>query len=311
MPQVIVGTFTLNDTEAYEAVSKALSVGFTGAHCDVNYKNTAGCGKALKEAFDNGLKREDFFLMASVTGFHWVDSEFNGTCGDSPACETRTQIEQTFQQLPVDYLDHFFLHMPPEEVMGASSCTKVDDPAKTCQEIMEQWKEMEKWVKSGKIKSLGISNFCPDCFTCLDYSQMTVKPVLNQNEMHVGWGKEILDIGTYNRKRGIVPQAYSPFAGRDHWSDPSVLSSPVLKRIGAAHNKSTASVALKWLTDNQIPVAVQSMNPAHLAADIDLWSWKFTKAEKDELDAYRDNSTFKPSFVCTDWNITEDIAFQI
>merc|ERR1712129_527808 len=197
------------------------------------------------------------------------------------------------------------------EVMAKGSCTKTDDPAKTCQEIMEQWKEMEKWVKNGKVKSLGISNFCPDCFTCLDYAQMTVKPVLNQNEMHVGWGKEILDIGTYNRKRGIVPQAYSPLGGRDGWSDPSVLHAKILNRIGAAHNKSAADVALKWLTDHQIPLLVQSMNPAHLAADIDLWSWNFTKEEKAELDTYRDNSTFGPSFVCKDWNITEDVTIQV
>jgi len=61
MPMVIAGTFTLNETEAYVAVSKALSVGFTGAHCDWGYFNLPGCGKALKEAFDGGLKREDFF----------------------------------------------------------------------------------------------------------------------------------------------------------------------------------------------------------------------------------------------------------
>jgi diketogulonate reductase-like aldo/keto reductase len=99
------------------------------------------------------------------------------------------------------------------DVMTAGSCTKTKDPAKTCEEIMEQWQEMEKYVKNGKVKSLGISNFCPDCFSCLDFAAMTVKPVLNQNEMHVGWGKDMLGIWTYNRVRGIVPQAYSPLGG--------------------------------------------------------------------------------------------------
>merc|ERR1712190_644688 len=102
--------------------------------------------------------------------------------------------------------------------------------------------------------------------------------------------------------RGIVPQAYSPLGGRSAWADPTVLSANITKSIGAAHNKSAADVALKWLVDHQIPLLVQSMNPAHLAADIDLWSWALTKEEKGELDAYRDNSTFKPGFICTDWN---------
>jgi len=310
MPMVIAGTFTLNETEAYEAVSKAISVGFTGAHCDWGYFNLPGCGKALKEAFDGGLKRENFFLMGSVAGFGYVDDKFPPNCSTSPSCQARTQIEQTFQQLPVDYLDHLFLHMPPQEVMG-SSCSKTSDPAKTCKEIMEEWKEMERWVKNGKVKSLGISNFCPDCFKCLDFSQMTVKPVLNQNEMHVGWGYDMLGIWTYNRARGIVPQAYSPLGGRSGIFDPTVLHANITNRIGAAHNKSAADVALKWLTDNRIPVVVQSMNPVHLAADIDLWSWSFTMDEKRELDTWRSKSPIAPSFVCKDWNITADVAFQV
>jgi len=293
------------------AVSKALSVGFTGAHCDWGYFNLPGCGKALKEAFDGGLKREDFFLMASVSGFGWVDSKFPPNCSVSPACQARTQIDQTFEQLPVDYLDHLFLHMPPYDVSIGGSCSKSEDPAKTCEEIMEQWKEMEKYVKNGKVKSLGISNFCPDCFTCLDFAAMTVKPVLNQNEMHVGWGKDMLGIWSYNRERGIVPQAYTPLGGRDAWADPTVLSANITKRIGAAHNKSAADVALKWLVDNQIPLLVQSMNPVHLAADIDLWSWYFTVDEMHELDTWRSGSKIAPSFVCKDWNITEDVTVQV
>merc|ERR1712190_423109 len=165
-------------------------------------------------------------------GFGWVDSKFAPNCSVSPACQARTQIEQTFEQLPVDYLDHLFLHMPSHGVSIGGSCSKSEDPAKTCEEIMEQWKEMEKYVKNGKVKSLGISNFCPDCFTCLDFAAMTVKPVLNQNEMHVGWGKDMLGIWSYNRERGIVPQAYTPLGGRDAWADPTVLSANITRRIG-------------------------------------------------------------------------------
>merc|ERR1719214_76176 len=71
MPMVVVGTFTLNETEAYTAVSTALSVGFTGAHCDWSYFNLPGCGKALKEAFQGSVKREHFYLQASVAGYGW------------------------------------------------------------------------------------------------------------------------------------------------------------------------------------------------------------------------------------------------
>merc|ERR1712217_240826 len=164
---------------------------------------------------------------------------------------------------------------PPGEVGTAGSCTKTKDPAKTCYEIMEQWQEMEKYVKNGKVKSPGISNFCPDCFSCLDFAAMTVKPVLNQLQMHVGWGKDMLGIWTDSKRRGVVPQAYSPL-GHGSELDPDVLHGNITKRIAAAHNKSTAEVALKWLVANGIPLAVQSTNPKHLASDIGLWSWDLT-----------------------------------
>jgi diketogulonate reductase-like aldo/keto reductase len=138
-----------------------------------------------------------------------------------------------------------------------------------------------------------------------------VKPVLNQLEMHVGWGKDMLGIWTYNRKRGIVPQAYTPLGGRDGAFDPTVLHANITKRIGAAHNKSAAQVALKWLTDNNVPLSVQSMNPVHLAGDIDLWSWSFSAAEMKELDAWLSGSKVAPSFQCRDWNVTSDVSLVV
>jgi len=310
MPMVVVGTFTLNETEAYRAVSMALKAGFSGAHCDWTYFNLPGCGKALKEAFDGGLKRENFFLMASVGGadaYPTLLPPDNYTAAE----QARVQIQETFQQLDVDYLDHLFLHMPPTQVGATGSCSGTPDPAFTCKQIMDQWAVMEEYYKQGKIKSLGISNFCTDCFTCLDYAKMTVKPVLNQLNMHVGWGMDMLGIWSYNRKLGIVPQAYGPLGGRGGVFDPSVLHANITNRIGAAHNKSAADVALKWLTDHNIPLSVQSMNLKHLAADLDLWSWSFTLEEKHELDNWLSGSPVAPSFECRVWNSTSDVTLLV
>merc|ERR1712032_49731 len=164
--------------------------------------------------------------------------------------------------------------------------------------MMDQWRVMEWYHMTGKIRSLGVSNFCPDCFDCLKHAK--VQPVLNQLQMHVGWGKDMLGIWTDNRKRGVVPQAYSPL-GHGSELDPEVLHGNVTTRIAVAHNKSTAEVALKWLVSNDIPVAVQSTNPKHLASDIDLWSWDLTEEEMKTLDTWVDNSTIAPSWCCGVW----------
>lgn len=308
MPMVIVGTFTLNETEAYDAVSSALSVGFTGAHCDWSYFNLPGCGKALKAAFDGSVKREKFYLQASVAGYGFFSDHLPENVSAAEA--TKIQIDETLKGLHVDYLDHLFLHMPPQSMMSAGNCTAAEASGeRTCEETIEQWRVMEKYFMDGKVKSLGVSNFCPDCFSCLDSAELQVNPVLNQIEMHVGWGKDMLGIWSYNRKRGIVPQAYSPLGGREGAFDPEVLHGNLTNRIAKAHNKTAADVALKWLVANMVPLAVQSMNPAHLASDIDLWSWSFTPEEKRELDNWLSGSTISPSWLCKDWDIPTDVPF--
>merc|ERR550539_2272742 len=133
-----------------------------------------------------------------------------------------------------------------------------------------------------------------------------IKPVLNQLAMHVGWGVDMLGIWSFNRNRGIVPQAYSPL-GHGSQLDPEVLHGNITTRIAAAHNKSTAELALKWLVANGIPLAVQSTNPKHLAADIDLWSWHFTADEKKLLDDWVDATPVGPAWACNSWNTTFDV----
>lgn len=299
MPMVVVGTFELNETEAYTAVKSALSVGFTGAHCDWTYFNMPGCGRALKEAFDGGLAREDLFLQASVGGYgYWWDHFPNGT---SAAGGTKIQLDETLAQLQVEYLDHVFMHMPPQSMLGHGTCSAAEAVGeKTCTETMDQWRVMEEYYKAGKIRSLGVSNFCPDCFGCLEGAE--VQPVLNQLQMHIGWGKDMLGIWTDSKKRGVVPQAYSPL-GHGSELDPEVLHGNITTPIAAAHNKSTAEVALKWLVSNGIPLSVQSTNPKHLASDVDLWSWDFTEEEKETLDGWVDNSSISPSWCCVDWSV--------
>merc|ERR1711862_372885 len=129
----------------------------------------------------------------------------------------------------------------------------------------------------------------------------------NQLAMHVGWGKDMLGQWSYNRNRNVVPQAYSPL-GHGSELDPDVLHGNLTTKIAAAHNKSTAELALKWLVANNIPVAVLSTNKAHLASDIDLWSWDLTDEEMDTLNNWVDDAPISPSWCCADWSINESVS---
>lgn len=191
-------------------------------------------------------------------------------------------------------------------VLSYQSCAKADDDGQDSrQQTIDQWNVMEEYYFKGKIRSLGVSNFCPDCFDFLKDAR--VQPVLNQLSMHVGWGTDPLGIWSDNKKRGAQVQAYSPL-GHGSELDPEVLHGNLTMEIAAAHNKSTAELALKWLVDNGIPLAVQSSNPKHLASDIDLWSWDLTKAEKKQLDEFASAAPIAPSWSCSSWVASSEVA---
>ena len=53
-----------------------------------------------------------------------------------------------------------------------------------------------------------------------------------------------------------------------HNYDPGVLHDPVATAIGAAHNRSSAQVALRYLTQRGIPLITASDKEAHVASDL-------------------------------------------
>lgn len=107
-------------------------------------------------------------------------------------------------------------------------------------------------------------------------------------------GPDPLGLVSYCKSKGIVPQAYSPLG--DHNSE--LISGPLVTKLGAAHNKSGVQVALKWIYQNGVAVTTKSSNPAHLAADLDLFDWELTDAELAEANAAT-KPVGVPSFMCT------------
>merc|ERR1712139_673600 len=87
-------------------------------------------------------------------------------------------------------------------------------------------------------------------------------------------------------------------------TDPEVLHGNLTNGIASAHGKSAAQVALKYLVDNGVPIAVESSNIDHLRSNLDLWSFKFTKKEKEALDSWITPTSplgIKPSWACDSW----------
>ena len=74
-------------------------------------------------------------------------------------------------------------------------------------------------------------------------------------------------------------QAYQPLAH----GDPAVLKDSTIQQVAIAHNKSTAQVALRWVTQQGIVVVTASTKASHLKGDLDIFDFTLTDAEMATL----------------------------
>ena len=86
---------------------------------------------------------------------------------------------------------------------------------------------------------------------------------------------------SYSTGKGIMVQAYSPLGGDAH---AALLGSTVLKTIAAAHNKSTAQVALRWVLQQGYALATSTVEKPYMVEDLGAFGWELTADEMVYID---------------------------
>mmetsp|Transcript_31155 Transcript_31155/g.70842 ORF Transcript_31155/g.70842 Transcript_31155/m.70842 type:complete len:334 (-) Transcript_31155:84-1085(-) len=272
MPMLALGNWQYNDTEAEASLVAAVKVGFTMVDTAWDYHNEVGTGRALQK-----VPRKSIFVETKVPG-----------CGLDKAVsvfgcysDTKKVLEKNLELLNLTYVDLVIIHFPPLPTMALRTC-KV-----ACGEVRDQWRAMEEFYAAGKARSIGVSNYCPSCFKCLD-STAKVYPMVNQVGYHIGMGPDASGIKSFCDEKGVVLQAYSPLGNTPlrRGASPEILKGSFTTGLGKAHGKSSIQVALKWLVTHGIATITKSSNPEHLAQDLDLWSWNLTEAEMEAADKF-------------------------
>jgi diketogulonate reductase-like aldo/keto reductase len=169
--------------------------------------------------------------------------------------------------LGLKYLDLYLIH-------GPSGST----------DLAETWAGMEDVHKEGLTKSIGVSSFNEHH---LDHIlvKATVKPVTNQvlcNPCHNQ--KTLL---SYLTKHNITLTAFSPLGSSGGVE--KLLSDSKLVSIATAHNVTAAQIALKYQVQRNVIVIPSSITTKHILEDIDLFHFKLTDAEVQEIDALNKN----------------------
>lgn len=230
MPLLGFGTFQIEPKDTQQCVEEALAMGYRHIDTAAAYNNEKEVGAAMRSS---GIKREEIFITTKL----WVS--------DMSEEGAKRAFEKSLENLGLDYLDAYLLHMPYGDVYGA-------------------WQSLGRFYNEGTIKVLGVSNFMPDRITdfCLNN---TIKPALNQMEIHPFYQNYYAQ--GINENLGVKVTSWASFAEGQN----GIFSNAILKNIGAKYGKTPAQVVLRWLTQRGIPVIPKTMRKERMRENLNIF----------------------------------------
>lgn len=248
MPIVGLGTYSLHGNICVNSVKAALAAGFRKFDTAHMYDNEEEVGQGIRES---GIPREEIFVATKIYPNQYANPE--------------AAIEECLRKLDIGYIDLMLLHHPGTNDVKA-------------------YKAMEKYVKTGKIRSIGLSNYYIEEMTEF-LPRVDIKPVLVQNEIHPYYQEK--GIVEFMHKQGIVVEAWYPLGGRGYTA--ALLGNETISRIAAAHGKSSAQVILRWDLQRGVVVIPGSSNPDHIKENISIFDFSLTDDEMAQIAALDKN----------------------
>ena len=225
MPLLGLGVYKTADNEAETAINAAVDAGYRLIDTASVYKNEESVGKAIAKC---GIPRKELFITSKV----WNTAQRLG--------DTTGAFSRSLDRLKLDYLDLYLIHWP---VPGCYTGT---------------WKEMEKLLDTGRVRSIGVSNFQIHHLEELK-KVSDIVPAVNQIECHpLCYPKELIE---YCQAEGIQVQAYAPLARGAY------LDNDVMCVLGTKYARTPAQIGLRWAIQKGISVIPKSVHPDRIASN--------------------------------------------
>mmetsp|Transcript_36105 Transcript_36105/g.41207 ORF Transcript_36105/g.41207 Transcript_36105/m.41207 type:complete len:411 (+) Transcript_36105:56-1288(+) len=290
MPVMALNTAGLSVGDTERAVTLAASRGIT--HVDFHPgRERDGVANYLERASVEGTPNQLFLTTK-------IGMAPKGTSPVEAAQRVAYQIEDDLAILNVKRVDMLMLRDSPDPKV-----------------IQSQWAALERALKAGQTRAIGVINFCEFSLGAVLQTCKT-KPAVNYCLHHVGMGTDPKGLRSFGESRGIRTFAYGPLG--EPGPNKELLTSPVLAKIASNHKVSPERVALRWIVQTGAAVSVRptldfglgtSACPAGGACDKGLaerastFAWELTDPEMNELSALTspyDNPTLFSSAGCPD-----------
>ena len=254
IPKIGYGTWRIGnnrskDTHSLEALRLALDIGYT--HFDTAERYAGGHSeKLIGEAVrGSGKKRESLFITSKVTPSHLKYDDVLNAC------------ENSLRRLNMDYIDLYLIHWPG-----------------TGAKYEETFRALNKLVRDGKVKHLGVSNF--NLKLLKQSRELSETPILTNQVPFSVSDRSYVNNGVldYCQQNDILFTAYSPV------DEGNLRSNKTLESIAKAHNATIFQIALAWAISHPRVITIpMSFNPQHIKENFDSAEIELTQDEIELL----------------------------
>lgn len=246
IPVLGFGTYKIAPNDTYEAVSRALNIGYRHIDTAQMYGNEAEVGAAIETS---KIPRDEIFLTTKVDNSNHEPER------------AAASIQRSLNDLRTDYVDLLLVHWPLPTLYGG--------------DVTLPWPALEDAFTGGSARAIGLSNYERKHIEAVR-AAATVAPHVLQVEAHPFFPNA--DLRTYAQGLGMVFEAWSPLArGR-------ATTDPTLRAIADQLGVSAAQVALRWAIDRGHVVFPKTLRRERMATNIDAFSFSLTPEQTARID---------------------------
>jgi 2,5-diketo-D-gluconate reductase A len=242
IPQLGLGVYQIAPRDTARAVRDALEAGYRHIDTAQMYGNERGVGEGVR---DSGLARDDVFITSKLSNAaHRPD-------------DARRAFAATLAALGFDHVDLFLVHWPLPTLYDG--------------DYVSTWRVLEEFLRDGRARSIGVSNFQSAHLERLAAETDTV-PAVNQVEVHPYFANDT--IRAYGQQHGILAQAWSPLA------QGAALTDPAITAIAARLVRTPSQVVLRWHVQRGDVLFPKTVSPERMRENLDLFTFEL---EADDM----------------------------
>ncbi len=199
-----------------------------------------------------GLPRESIFVVSKVSREHLSYSE------------VLRAAQGSLERLGTTYLDLYLVHkLPPG----------------TTEPLPETFQALEKLLKGGLIRHIGVSNFSAEQIKKASRYLVEAKIEANEIEYNLVYQEAAKKVIPYCRKHHIHLIAHRPLAK-------GLLvkgENRTLDAMAQKYGKTPAQIALNWIISQNITAIPKTMNAEHMIENRGALEWEMAKEDIELL----------------------------